>query len=219
MTEQYKTIYKNGSGEFINKKSKFIADVFSIDKEETAIELIEQIKKKHYNASHHCYAYIIGRNQEIMRYSDDGEPGGTAGKPMLDQLIAEKLHNTLVVVTRYFGGTLLGTGGLVRSYQSAVKEGLSNSVIAVQQSAAKLQILTDYNVVGKLLYTIEQMNLKSLDVNYTDIVTAVILVPLSVLDLFIKKWTAITNGSPKLTILCDVYFAELDNSIILFESQ
>ena len=119
--ESYNTIYKGGIGEIIMKKSRFIAYVSPVETEDEAIAFIDGIRKKHWDATHNCYAYIIGNRNPIMRFSDDGEPSQTAGKPMLDVLTAKELCNLVVVVTRYFGGTLLGTGGLVKAYRSAIR--------------------------------------------------------------------------------------------------
>ena len=107
MLEEYKTVYEGGMGEIIEKKSRFIATVRPVQTEEEALGFIEEMRKKYWDATHNCFAYVIGERREIMRCSDDGEPGGTAGKPMLDVLLGEELYNTAVVVTRYFGGTLL----------------------------------------------------------------------------------------------------------------
>ena len=112
--DSYSTIYQGGVGEIVVKKSRFIASVSPAETEEEALSFIENIKKKNWNASHNCYAYIIGTKNPIMRFSDDGEPSQTAGKPMLDVLAAKELTNLVVVVTRYFGGTLLGTEALLR---------------------------------------------------------------------------------------------------------
>ena len=117
MTEQYKEIYEGGSDEVVEKKSRFIATVFPVKTEEEAVAIIEETKKKYWDARHNCFAYVIGSKNELQRFSDDGEPSGTAGKPILDVLTGEGVHNALIIVTRYFGGTLLGTGGLVRAYQ------------------------------------------------------------------------------------------------------
>ena len=127
MLERYKTVYRGKEGEIIEKKSRFIATVRLVETEEEALAFIEEMKKKYWNATHNCFAYVIGERRECVRCSDDGEPSGTAGKPMLDVLLGEELYNTAVVVTRYFGGTLLGTGGLVRAYSKAVQEGLAQS--------------------------------------------------------------------------------------------
>lgn len=149
MLEEYRTVLGHGESEIVEKKSRFLAEVSHIDTEEEALEFIEKIRKKHYNATHHCYAYVLGERFELQRFSDDGEPGGTAGKPMLDVLTGEGIHDTVVVVTRYFGGTLLGTGGLVRAYSGAAKEGLLASTIITRKYASKLEIRTEYTGFGK----------------------------------------------------------------------
>ena len=138
MLKNYRTVYQGGEGEIVEKKSRFIATVIPAAEEEEALAFIEAMNKKYWNATHNCFAYVIGERNEIQRCSDDGEPSGTAGKPMLDVLLGEELHNTAVVVTRYFGGTLLGTGGLVRAYSSAVKAGLASSVIITKKQGIKL---------------------------------------------------------------------------------
>ena len=124
MLENYKTIYAGGEGEITEKKSRFIATVRLVEKEEDALAFIEEMKKKYWDARHNCYAYSIGEHREFTRCSDDGEPSGTAGRPMLDVILGEDIYNVAVVVTRYFGGVLLGTGGLVRAYSGAVQAGL-----------------------------------------------------------------------------------------------
>ena len=122
MVDSYKILYKGGSGELVEKKSRFIADLCPVSSEEEALDFIEEIRKKYWDARHHCFAYIIGDRGQTARCSDDGEPSQTAGKPMMDVLAGAELHDVCAVVTRYFGGTLLGTGGLVRAYSGAVKE-------------------------------------------------------------------------------------------------
>ena len=122
--EQYKTVLEGGTGEIVEKKSRFIATVRPVKNEEEALAFLEEMRKKYWDARHNCYAYSIGKNREFTRCSDDGEPSGTAGRPMLDVILGEDIYNVAVVVTRYFGGVLLGTGGLVRAYSKAVQEGL-----------------------------------------------------------------------------------------------
>lgn len=156
MLERYKTVYRGKEGEIIEKKSRFIATVRLVETEEEALAFIEEMKKKYWNATHNCFAYVIGERRECVRCSDDGEPSGTAGKPMLDVLLGEELYNTAVVVTRYFGGTLLGTGGLVRAYSKAVQEGLAQSDLIEKQYGNILEIGTDYNGVGKIQYLIRE---------------------------------------------------------------
>ena len=127
--EQYKTVLEGGTGEIVEKKSRFIATVRPVKNEEEALAFLEEMRKKYWDARHNCYAYSIGKNREFTRCSDDGEPSGTAGRPMLDVILGEDIYNVAVVVTRYFGGVLLGTGGLVRAYSKAVQEGLAGSIV------------------------------------------------------------------------------------------
>jgi uncharacterized YigZ family protein len=216
MTESLKVVYEGGIGEVIEKKSRFIATVLPVETEAAAIEFIEQIKKKHWDASHNCYAYVIGMKDEIQRCSDDGEPAKTAGRPMLDVLLGEEIHNTAIVVTRYFGGTLLGTGGLVRAYQSATKEGLNNCIIIEKQSGIKAQIVTDYNGIGKLQYISAQMKIPFLNTDYTDIVIITALIPTLLYPEFCKKVIEATNAKAQLTELETLYFAEVSGQIMLF---
>ncbi len=215
MPVSYKTVYAGGTGEIIEKKSRFIATVSPITSEEEAISFLEQMKKNYWDAAHNCYAYVLGLNQELQRCSDDGEPSKTAGRPMLDILLGEGIHNTAVVVTRYFGGTLLGTGGLVRAYQGAVKEGLANSVILEKYYGKQLEITTDYHGIGKLQYIAGTMNLTILSTDYTDIVKAVLLIPPDSFGAFQKKITEATNGKAIMEESDDVYYAFLEGKVLI----
>jgi len=214
--ECYKTVYEGGTGEIIEKKSRFIATVLPIETEEEALAFIEAMKKKYWDARHNCSAYVLGENHEIQRCSDDGEPSKTAGRPMLDVLLLEDIHNTAVVVTRYFGGTLLGTGGLVRAYQSATKEGLNHSVIITKQLGKKLLITTDYNGIGKIQYIIGQMELTTMNTEYTDIVAVTVLVSPSDEQAFRKKIIEATSNQALIEDLETVYYTELDGEILTF---
>ncbi len=217
MKESFKTIYEGGVGEYIMKKSRFIATVCPAASEEEAIGIIEGLKKKYWDATHNCSAYIIGTEQPLMRCSDDGEPAKTAGRPMLDVLLSHDLTNLVVVVTRYFGGTLLGTGGLVKAYQSATVEGLQQSTIITKEVGIKLQISTDYNYIGKIQYLTNQENITELSCEYTDIVVITLLVPPSRLDFLTKKIAELTNGSAIIEISGQVYFTTLNREVLLFE--
>lgn len=217
VNEHYKICYKGGIGEIEEKKSRFIATVIPIESEEDALSFIESMKKKYWDATHNCSAFVLGRNNEIQRCSDDGEPSKTAGKPMLDVLLLEGIHNVAVVVTRYFGGTLLGTGGLVRAYQGATKEGLKNSTIIDKFLGKKLVITTDYNGIGKLQYITGTMNLTTLSTDYTDIVVATILLPPETEHAFIKKVNEATNGKAIIEDLGTLYYSNLDGEILIFE--
>lgn len=217
MLEQYNTIYEGGEGEIIEKKSRFIATVRLVKTEEEALSFIEEMRKKYWNATHNCYAYVIGERKETMRCSDDGEPSGTAGKPMLDVLLGEDLHNTAVVVTRYFGGTLLGTGGLVRAYSKAVQEGLACSRIITKHHGILLEIGTDYNGVGKLQYLFGQRGIPITDSRYTEDVKLQVLVPKSEENAVKKAVTEATSARASITDLKELYYASLEGEYLTFE--
>lgn len=210
-------MYLGGQGEIVEKKSRFIATIEAVESEEEAIAFIEKMKKKYWDARHNCSAYVIGSKGELERCSDDGEPNGTAGKPMLEVLRGTELRNIVVVVTRYFGGTLLGTGGLVRAYTKAVQEGIANSVIVEKKLASKLVIGTDYNGVGKIQYILGQRGIKILESDYGESVKITALVPVSQCDCVEAELIEGTNGKAALERQEDVYFGVVEQEIILFE--
>lgn len=218
MLLECKTVYTGGQGEIVEKKSRFIASVRSVSNEEEALAFIEETRKKYWDARHNCFAYVIGERNELARFSDDGEPGGTAGKPMLDVLLGEGLHNTAVVVTRYFGGTLLGTGGLVRAYSGAVKAGLAESVIVIRTAGTKLGIDTDYTMLGKIQYILGESKIPILDSIYTDRVEIICLVPSARLAALKAELTEGTSGKARLTEGDSCYFAEIEGDIKILES-
>ena len=150
--DSYRILLSGGQGEYEEKKSRFIATVRSVQTEEEAVSFIEEMKKKYWDARHNCSAFCIGSRGELTRCSDDGEPSGTAGRPMLEVLLGSGVRNVAVVVTRYFGGVLLGTGGLVRAYTQAVKEGLAACEIGIMRQGTELLIEAEYNDIGKVLY-------------------------------------------------------------------
>ena len=217
MRQSYLEAYRGGEGELVEKKSRFIATVCPVKQEAEAAAFIEEMRKKYWNASHNCTAFCIGRGNELTRCSDDGEPGGTAGRPMLDVLLGEGVHNVCVVVTRYFGGTLLGTGGLVRAYSGAVKEGLKNSVILNKRPGKKVSVTCDYNGLGKLQYIAGQMKLPVLDTEYTDQVVSRLMLPEEDADAFMKRLTEATGGKALIETLGTPYFADNGGKILLFE--
>ena len=199
MDENYRIVFTGGSGEIVEKKSRFIATVSPVESEEEALAFIEKTRKQYWDARHNCFAYVIGDHQELMRFSDDGEPQGTAGKPMLDVLLGEELLNTAVVVTRYFGGTLLGTGGLVRAYSGAVQEGLCSCVLAEKRKGLQLSIGTDYSGIGKVQYLLGQRGIRILSSEYTEQVVLTVLVPLEQKRELLDALTEGTNGKARLT--------------------
>ena len=192
--EQYKTVLEGGTGEIVEKKSRFIATVRPVKNEEEALSFLEEMRKKYWDARHNCYAYSIGKNREFTRCSDDGEPSGTAGRPMLDVILGEDIYNVAVVVTRYFGGVLLGTGGLVRAYSKAVQEGLAGSLVIEKKKGISLKVTTDYTGIGKIQYIAGERQIPILDSEYTDKVVLKLLVPDAETEAVQKAITEGTNG-------------------------
>ncbi len=190
--EKLKILYRGGQAEIVEKKSRFITHTIPVDEEQQALDYIAGLKKEYWDARHNCWAYVIGDRHQLARCSDDGEPQGTAGRPMLDVLLGEDVHNACVVVTRYFGGVLLGTGGLVRAYSSSVSEGLKASVILEKVNGFALTIQTDYNGLGKIQYLLLQAGLTITDTRYTDSVEIDTLVPE---DQYGTITAAITEGT------------------------
>ena len=217
MLEEYKTIYEGGQGEIVEKKSRFLAEVRLVKSEEEALKFIEEKKKQYWDATHNCYAYVIGERKELMRCSDDGEPQGTAGKPMLDVLLGEDLYNTAVVVTRYFGGTLLGTGGLVRAYSKAVQEGLKESRVITKYHGILTEIGIDYTGVGKLQYLFAKNQIPIIDSLYAEDVKMQILIPAKEEGMIKKAVTEATNARATVTDIKELYFAVADGEYLLFE--
>jgi uncharacterized YigZ family protein len=216
MRKAYKILYKEGTGEVVEKKSRFITSLRPVKTEEEAQAFIEEMRKKYWDASHNCYAWILGENGEGKRCSDDGEPSQTAGKPMLDVLEGEEIVDICVVVTRYFGGTLLGTGGLVRAYSGAVKEGLKACTVLTLIPAKKFLIDTDYNGVGKIQYLLGQLNLTTLSSEYTDHVMLTVLVPDGEVLKLQTDITEATGGKAKLQVSDSVYFGIHEKEVLLF---
>ncbi len=165
----FKTINENVSGEILEKKSKFIANVFYIETVEEAENIIKEIKKKHILARHNCYAFsVMTKDGIINRFSDDGEPSGTAGSPMLNIITSKNLTNILVVVTRYFGGILLGTGGLVRAYTGAFLETLEQTKEIYKELGVNSKIVVRYSDLEKLKYYLKQNNIEIENIDYSE---------------------------------------------------
>lgn len=198
MAERVVFIKTGGEGYYEEKKSRFIAAVYSISSEEEAASYIEAARKKYWDARHNCYAFVIGDNNEIMRFSDDGEPSGTAGKPILEVIAGRGIHNCLIVVTRYFGGTLLGTGGLVRAYQKSSLDALCNSSIAVRTKGSRITVRTDYNSAGKLQYAAQKNEWMLENIIYEADVGLVFAVPEKMCERVIKEITEITSGKAQI---------------------
>ena len=197
MLEHYKTIYEGGEGELIEKKSRFIATVRPVETEEEALAFIEEMKKKYWDARHNCYVYSVGMNREATRCSDDGEPSGTAGRPMLD--------------------VLLGTGGLVRAYSGAVQAGLAASTVIEKHHGISLQVTADYTGIGKIQYIAGERNLPILDSEYTDKVVLRLLVPDDQIEEVKKAITEGTNGRAGLEKDAELYFAKVNGEVKTFD--
>ena len=217
--ESYQTVYRGGMGEIIEKKSRFIAEVYPIESEEQAAQILEETRKKYWDARHNCYAYCIGKKQELKRCSDDGEPSQTAGKPMLDVLTGAGLCDTVVVVTRYFGGTLLGTGGLVRAYTAAAKAGVEASEVIEKIPAVQFLVKVTYNQIGTLLYLLGQRGYSQLESEYAEDVSVRFLVPLTERASMEKQLLESFQGSAKTEIEDYGYYAKNGKELLLFEEE
>ena len=208
-------VYEGGQDEIIEKKSRFIATVRSVASEEEAAAFIAQQKKTYWDARHNCSAFVIGEHQELTRCSDDGEPAQTAGRPILDVLLREDIHNAAVVVTRYFGGVLLGTGGLVRAYQKATQAGLAASTILTRLEGQELTVAIDYSNWGKLQYLFTQEDLATLDTQYAANVQATLLIPLTQKQAIEKLITNQTSGAAQLSWGENISYALNNKEVIL----
>ena len=205
--ESIKLLYAGGEDEIVEKKSRFIGYTCPVQTEEEAQEFIEKIKKKNWDARHNCYAYTIGDDHQICRMSDDGEPSQTAGKPMLDLLLGEDIHNMVVVVTRYFGGVLLGTGGLVRAYQQAARKAIESSTVVTKYLGRRMYLHTDYQGIGKIQYIDRQLEVIEVSVHYSDAVDLEVLVKAEHVKSFTEQITEVTNGKAKIDADKEIYFA------------
>jgi uncharacterized YigZ family protein len=194
LLESYIDLIEGGEGEIVEKKSRFIAQIKRVVTEEEAYGFIEKIKKKHYNARHNCFAFSIGGEMPLLRFSDDGEPQGTAGKPILEVITNSGVHNICIVVTRYFGGTLLGTGGLVRAYTDAAKAGLANSKTKLLQRIFPATVRTSYTDMGKLQYIFSTNDIRIVNTEFTDEVVYDIELPADIKDRLVGEITDATSS-------------------------
>lgn len=185
----YKTVKEQSQTLLIEKKSKFISNVKPVDNEEDAIAFLNAMRSQYSDATHNVYAYVIDENN-IFRYSDDGEPSGTAGMPVLDAIRKSGIVDVIVVITRYFGGTLLGTGGLVHAYGASAKQGLTESKIVTRKLCDIISVKVDYTLLGKVQHEIMQYGYMLEDTIYEDEVTFIISCPV---DMTEKAWADIEN--------------------------
>ena len=195
-----KVIKEQTVGEIVEKKSRFIATIRPVESKEEAEAFVAQMKKQYWDARHNCSAYVIRPANETMHSSDDGEPSGTAGRPMLSVLTGWDVHNVAVVVTRYFGGVLLGTGGLVRAYQGAVTAALENAEIADQIPLMELDAIVEYGDISKIEYYVNQHDEVRLEGSeYTDKVKMMMLVVPDKIDQVMEDFIQVTGGKVMLT--------------------
>lgn len=211
----YKTIYAQVNGSFEVNKSEFIGYIKPCNTEEEALEFIEKIKTKHKDATHNCFAYIIGKDKLIQRFSDDGEPSGTAGIPMLEVLKKEDLTDICIVATRYFGGIKLGAGGLVRAYSKSVRVALEESTIVIRQKFYKLKLIIDYTYIGSIENFIAINDIQVINKEYLEKVSIELYYSIQKTNEFKKNMNDLTSGTMNIDIIDDVYLSTKNNKIIL----
>ena len=206
-------ILERYQSEIVINKSRFISVMMPISTDSEVKDILKNLNKEFPKATHYCYAYrVCGKEKS----SDDGEPSGTAGRPMLDVLLKEGITNVAVVVTRYFGGVLLGTGGLVRAYQKSVQEGLANSEIIEKRNGFLLYINTDYNGIGKLQYLFAQKEISILESEYGVDVRMTVLVPMERKEEIEKAVIEHTNGTAGLEWGDETIYAVINKQVQLF---
>ncbi|MDI9520303.1 MAG: YigZ family protein [Bacillota bacterium] len=199
--------------ENIIKKSRFIAHASPVSSEEEALDFVKSIKDLHKTATHNCYAYIIGANAGLMRYQDDGEPQGTAGKPILDVLMRNNLVNCAVVVTRYFGGILLGAGGLVRAYSGSTALAVKAAKIVISESSVKISSLIDYVYWDKINYHLASLPVCEIEKDFTDKVLLTFTVRQIDENEVMEKLTSLTDGSAEI-IASDPFFHQWESDFL-----
>lgn len=198
--QEYKTVEKEASDFFIEKKSKFIGYAKPVKTQEDALEFISEIKSKHWDATHNVYAYVL-RENNIQRYSDDGEPSGTAGVPVLDVMLKESLVDVCVVATRYFGGTLLGAGGLVRAYSHTSKIALEAAGIITMAQCSVMSAEVDYSFYDRLNILLSDFSAVILDTSFSDKVCVEFSVKENIVDSLNAKLIDVSNGKYALKFL------------------
>lgn len=211
----YKSVHKIGRDEIIINKSRFIGTAAPVESEEEAISFIDSVRKEFKDASHHCYAYVIGENKNIQRYSDAGEPSGTAGMPILNVINQENLVNTAVVVTRYYGGVMLGAGGLVRAYTKGAKIGVDKGIIVEKNLYYDVLFNLDYTLIGKMDNDLQKNNIIIKDKDYQETVKYSLLVKDDEIENTQMLLNEITNGKIDIIIGESAYYSVSDGKIIV----
>nr|UWI50941.1 YigZ family protein [Clostridioides difficile] len=211
----YRTLHEFGTDEITIEKSVFIGYAKPIQSEDEAVEFINEIKKKHKDANHNVWAYTVGQNMNIQRYSDDGEPQGTAGIPTLEVIKKEDLRDVVVVVTRYFGGIKLGAGGLVRAYTKGAKLGLESGKIISKVMYQEVRVKIDYTQLGKVQNELMNLGYFIKDTIYEDNVEIIVYSKLEDVEKLSEKMTDITSGTGKIVLGDEFYLSEQDGEILL----
>ena len=211
----YKTLHKFGVDEYIIEKSTFIGYAKPIKTEEEAIEFVNEIKKKHKDATHNVWAYTVGENMNIQRYSDDGEPQGTAGIPTLEVIKKENLRDVVVVVTRYFGGIKLGAGGLVRAYTKGAKIGIEAGIIIEKVKYTEVKIKIEYTQLGKIQNEIMNLGFTVKDTLYSEDVEIIVYSKVEDAESLRDRMIDITSGTADISFGDEYYLSERDGQLIL----
>lgn len=209
MRADYYTVKNYGENELIIQKSKFLTYVKRVETEQEAIDFIQEIKKMHHTATHNCSAYLVGEHDNIQKANDDGEPSGTAGFPMLEVLKKQGLKDTVVVVTRYFGGIKLGGGGLIRAYGRATTEGIASTGTVLRKLHQVMKVTIDYTWLGKVENEARQSTYPLKEITYADGVNLFMYVPANEVDTFTVWMTELTNGQANILAISSE-FLEFD---------
>lgn len=206
-----KIILENNEAEIVEKKSRFIANIAMVSSEEEALEFIDKIKKKYYDARHNCYAYIIGEDGNKKKCSDDGEPQRSAGMPMMEVLENQGYFDIVAVVTRYFGGTLLGVGGLIRAYQGAVIEVLANTKTGEIRDGFRVQYKFGYDFYGKIKYIADSENIVIEDTVFDEMVTISLIFEKETCERLQKKLVEETNANIEQLLIEKIKYITVDD--------
>src|SRR5699024_8119192 len=193
MLKEYFTVNKSGSDEYFIQKSRFIGYIKRVETEEAAQDFIKEIKKKHHDATHNCSAYLIGQNDEVQKANDDGEPSGTAGLPMLEVLKKQQLKDTVVVVTRYFGGVKLGAGGLIRAYGTTTSKAIKKTGVVKRKLMQGYSITIEYSLLGTLETELRQSEHSIDNINYLQNVELIVYVDVNKTESFLNWLTNLSS--------------------------
>lgn len=205
MRSDYRTVKSYGESEYVIQKSRFLTYVKRTESEKEALDFINEIKKLHHNATHNCSAYLIGEHDEIQKANDDGEPSGTAGVPMLEVLKKQGLQDVTVVVTRYFGGIKLGSGGLIRAYGRATTEGIDATGVVDRKVHDVVKVAIDYTWLGKVENEVRQSVYPLKEITYAEGVELYIYVPIDETETFTAWMTEMTNGQGDISVAEKVF--------------